>query len=445
MSDNGLPQTVAFAGGNGENEIETYTEFLAKVRYSLYKLRNEEGVESPKSCDISMSDWIMQSVDFSCEPKERWDSYRFEGTKFLGCRFPPGVSASSVRARGAEVFENPSNLPFTPARGFMYRQEELQPIDDEIYRYYLREVGLGSIVFQSLHDTSIADALGDYCEGKCVVGIMGGHSLWRHSMEYQRVVRLCKALAELGVVVCTGGGPGAMEAANLGAYLYKRSEADVERALEIIGQDRDESGANYKKEAPLQVLKEFGYPTFQPSVGIPTWFYGHEPSNMFATWIGKYFSNAMRESHLLDICTGGVIFTRGAAGTRQEIFQFACTNHYAKPGREAPMVFLGEEFWAEFGVYKLVQDTARGRAYSEHLLCTDSIEKVVTHISTYVKKAGLPLIKSEEELREPFWISPELRDWCEEDVDIDVCHESDKVPPPVQRLVRRRTFGQHFN
>ena len=31
------------------------------------------------------------------------------------------------------------------------------------------------------------------------------------------------------------------------------------------------------------------------SLGIPTWFYGHEPPNVFCDGIGKYFSNAIRE------------------------------------------------------------------------------------------------------------------------------------------------------
>ena len=31
------------------------------------------------------------------------------------------------------------------------------------------------------------------------------------------------------------------------------------------------------------------------SLGVPTWFYGHEPPNLFATRIAKFFTNALRE------------------------------------------------------------------------------------------------------------------------------------------------------
>lgn len=74
------------------------------------------------------------------------------------------------------------------------------------------------------------------------------------------------------------------------------------------------------------------------SLGIPTFRYGHEPSNRFATWHAKFFSNAIREDFLLGICTGGIIFTRGGPGTRQEIFQAACHNHYTSEDFIRPMV-----------------------------------------------------------------------------------------------------------
>ena len=41
------------------------------------------------------------------------------------------------------------------------------------------------------------------------------------------------------------------------------------------------------------------------SVGIPTWFYGHEPATPFATHITKYFDNSIREDMLLAIAKGG--------------------------------------------------------------------------------------------------------------------------------------------
>src|SRR5207237_446994 len=59
------------------------------------------------------------------------------------------------------------------------------------------------------------------------------------------------------------------------------------------------------------------------SLGVPTWFYGHEQPNIFATYIAKYFENSVREEGLLSIASRGVIFAEGSAGTLEEIYQNA--------------------------------------------------------------------------------------------------------------------------
>ena len=37
------------------------------------------------------------------------------------------------------------------------------------------------------------------------------------------------------------------------------------------------------------------------SLGIPTWYYGNEPPNLFASHAGKYFFNSVREDGLVSI------------------------------------------------------------------------------------------------------------------------------------------------
>src|SRR5690606_25642084 len=69
------------------------------------------------------------------------------------------------------------------------------------------------------------------------------------------------------------------------------------------------------------------YPNGGENLAIPTWFYGHEPTNLFASYIAKYFSNSIREDTLLASCLYGVIFAPGSAGTTQEILQGAAQNH----------------------------------------------------------------------------------------------------------------------
>lgn len=38
---------------------------------------------------------------------------------------------------------------------------------------------------------------------------------------------------------------------------------------------------------------------WQPTLGVPTWFYGHESSNFFATHVAQYFAKAIRGAMVL--------------------------------------------------------------------------------------------------------------------------------------------------
>ena len=82
-------------------------------------------------------------------------------------------------------------------------------------------------------------------------------------------------------------------------------------------------------------------------LAIPTWLYGHEPANLFAAKIAKYFSNAIREDTILRLSRGGIVFAPGMAGTVQEVFQAATKTFYATDGVSGPFVFLGVQHWTE--------------------------------------------------------------------------------------------------
>lgn len=379
---------ASFAGANERYEIEDVEEF-----------RNLIKGQDPKT--LSLKGWVFQEVDLS---QEKLDQFNFKGAFFLGCTLPEGVKENDLRAQGAHVMENSPFIPFKPFRAFMYTIEEIQEKDGEIYKFYLEKTDVISTSQQSIHDYSIKDALYDYLEGKSVVSIMGGHATHRDTKEYRDIVLLGRKLAREGFLVTTGGGPGAMEAANLGAYLANKDDAVLDDVLKILQEGNDKfPGEEYKNTAPAdKVLEKYGSPQDLPSLGVPTWKYGHEPSNRFAAWHAKFFSNAIREDGLITISNCGIIFTPGSAGTRQEIFQNACQNHYSNENECSPMIFLGNEFWKKDGVYQLVEKTAAGRAYAEWLKCTDSIDDVVDSLIKFRKVRRLPVLKLEQ-YKGRFW------------------------------------------
>ena len=113
------------------------------------------------------------------------------------------------------------------------------------------------------------------------------------------------------------------------------------------------------------------------SIGIPTWFYGHEPPNVFCHGIAKYFSNALREDGLLARATAGLVVLEGAAGTVQEIFQAATPLYYSREGAALPVVVLvGREHWTQVvPVWPALTALASGRAMAEHLHLVDSVDQ----------------------------------------------------------------------
>jgi predicted Rossmann-fold nucleotide-binding protein len=192
-----------------------------------------------------------------------------------------------------------------------------------------------------------------------------------------------KKLTEGGCLMVSGGGPGAMEATHLGAWMAGRPDHEVEEALEMLA-----TAPSYKDrlwlETAFRVMERFPSAKYV-SLGVPTWLYGHEPATPFATHIAKYFDNSTREDSILTISKGGVIYSPGSAGTMQEIFQDAVQNHYLSFGYASPMVFLGKEFWTEeMPVYRLMQYLIEKGKYNNLLLSiTDSVDEIVSTIEDF--------------------------------------------------------------
>ena len=315
-----------------------------------------------------------------------------DGLVVLGGQLTPALEAH-LRTHGALLFPTDPHAPINPYRAQLYSPHELYAgLADDGYaatpdaRAYAwaQDARVRSDVFVTLlravHDDSMGDALDELLDGLPVAGVMGGHAVQRGSADYAEAARLGHALADAGLVVATGGGPGAMEAANLGAVAPSADALDeaLERlrpvptfvpdvgawarvAFEVVESFGPRVTPRAGSPAPVA---ESGAPDPRPrSLGVPTWYYGHEPPNVFAEGIAKYFSNAVREDGLLARSNAGVLVMPGEAGTVQEVFQLATRLYYAADGdTPPPLVLVGVDHWVEtFPVWPLLRAMARER------------------------------------------------------------------------------------
>ena len=265
--------------------------------------------------------------------------------------------------------------------------------DQQVYKYYINKgkttTDIKETLGRTLHDHSMTNAMNDFLshfDEKQVVGIMGGHGLLRTEDSYRQVVLVSKKLTESGCLMVSGGGPGAMEATHLGAWMAGRSEEETDHAISILKEAPSFNDKRWLNTA-LQVMLE--YPQEQyVSLGVPTWLYGHEPATPFATHIAKYFDNSIREDSILSIAKGGVIYSPGSAGTMQEIFQEAVQNHYLSFGYASPMIFMGTEYWTkEMPVWPFMQHLVDKGKYKNLLLSlTDSMDEITETILKFRNK-----------------------------------------------------------
>ncbi|WP_369392160.1 LOG family protein [Streptomyces sp. CG1] len=308
------------------------------------------------------------------------------GAVFLGCPMTP-EAATHVRAAGALVFPPVPGLPFDPYRGFTYTPDELYESlaqgyeatpDARAYAWFQRTKADGDVfasMLRAIHDDAVSDALDELLFGARVVGVMGGHTMDRGTAAYAGAARLGRELTRAGYTVATGGGPGAMEAANLGAYAAPFDDGMLEDALQLLAK-----APSFRPSVTDWARAAFEVRERRPgggaSVGIPTWFYGQEPPNVFAAQIAKYFANATREDGLLARSNAGVVFLPGAAGTVQEIFENATPNYYESRGKPTPMVLVNEAHWTrELPAWPLVRALAEGRSMESRIALVDRIEQ----------------------------------------------------------------------
>jgi predicted Rossmann-fold nucleotide-binding protein len=347
----------------------------------------DRAIEHARAGKHAMKGWQVQDLDLTAREQALADLDP-RGALFLGCTFSD-ATAERLREGGALVFPSVPDVPFNPWRASLYTPTELYDDLDRGYpatpdariyawsRKSARLHDLGRLLAAALHDSSIDDALTEQVHGRRIVGVMGGHALTRADDAYAETARLSRSLASSGCTVATGGGPGAMEAANLGARLGDADEevlADVLDQIKAVPEFEDITAW-----ARIALEAVDGLPDSGLSVGIPTWHYGHEPPNPFSSWVAKYFRNAIREDVLLEVSTAGIVFLPGAAGTVQEIFQAACTNYYATTEDEVvPMVFVDRDYWTStVPAWPLVEVLAGNSGFAHRVHLVGSAEEAL--------------------------------------------------------------------
>ena len=236
---------------------------------------------------------------------------------FLGCTFADG-DEEEVRRRGAVVLPDLPGSPvdtyrttlYSPARPLRHAPATRASLDARAYAWSQRRSDR-----ERLQEEALARALHDHAIDQALTALDRRPADARRDGRPRARARLRRRTPTppgsgtpvgAAVTVATGGGPG-----RHGGRQPRRPAVRVRRRRPRRGAgrrwprcrpSRPDIGA-WADAAPSRVVDAVADPV--ESLGIPTWHYGHEPPNPFATAIAKYFRNATREAVLLEVCTRG--------------------------------------------------------------------------------------------------------------------------------------------
>lgn len=180
--------------------------------------------------------------------------------------------------------------------------------------------------------------------GPCITVFGSARFKWDHPY-YKVAEEFGKRIAEMGFVTLTGGGPGAMEAANKGAYQN----------------DGTSVGINIKLP-----FEQHENPYLHKSVTIDYFF-------VRKTLLVKY-------SYAFIIIPGGW-------GTMDELFE-TLTLIQTKTINDFPVVLFGKEYYQPLMNYiSLMEEQGTiSKEDLKYLLLTDDYDEAIQHIDTYINK-----------------------------------------------------------
>ena len=376
-------------------------------------------IESRAEFDIhlakrSLAGLIVLGLRLDEQPPD-FDGIDVRQTLFVGCRLAGPEVEMDLISRGAHLVPPFEARPYPTHPAHLYTPEDLAAgfpehgfagmYDTRVYEHFRAHGSaapdLREAIAQRLHDAGVDNALGKALaawvaghDARGAVGIMGGHAEPRGSDAYRMAATLAWQLAEAGRLIVTGGGPGVMEAANLGAYFAGRTAGDLAAAIDSLATAPGFMDHDPYTAAALAVREAFPAPAAavgdvvgrltHGGLALPTWLYGHEPANLFAGQIGKYFSNAVREDTILRLSRGGIVFAPGWAGTVQEVFQAATKTFYRTDGPSGAFVFLGVEHWSALPVEALLRPLLARSPHgdqSDLIVVTDSVEEAMAALT----------------------------------------------------------------
>jgi predicted Rossmann-fold nucleotide-binding protein len=326
-----------------------------------------------------------------------WSAAQVDRTMVLGCSLPEGA-ADELGALGVEVFPELHDLPFEAYRAGLYTYDELTELsatspgkgpaatlDARIASWFVASsTQMHDALIRAVHDATVDAAVARFVEGRRVVGVMGGHALDRDAPFYREISELGRALTRAGFSVATGGGPGVMEAANLGAWMAPFADDALDDALATLAH-----ASSYTADPHDYIQRALAVRARRPrggeSLGVPTWVYVDEPTSAFATHIAKYFTNSIREDGLLAIARSGVVYAPGGAGTEEEIFTDTAQNSLTLYKVRSPMIFFGRRYFEREHreLVTAVRRQADAFGWSDLIAVCDEPDEVVAFIAEH--------------------------------------------------------------